>query len=480
MTGPETVVEAARPARRGIPRRALAAGLTLLAATTLLVTATRSGSATDDGPGLNFGVLGSTCDPDRVTALQASGVRYAEVGLDWAAFEPARGQFDPGYQRQVRRTLDSCARAGLSVVLTLGLHVAPPWVGEVAAGTYRDQAGGTGPGDVPNVVFSAAVRDAVAKYLTEVDRVVRLNSVAAIRVGTGYNGELGYPTGGTQSAADYPFWAFDEAAQTGAGLAQGASVSPMPGWTPGSPEWNGRPVQSEDVDAWFGWYTRSVADAVVWIVQTLRDQGFERDIHLPLAGRGTLPQDRRIAVAARLDGAGAAAQDGSLQSGRYYPEQLPHIAQRLTQVEHPRWGAVFADTTSIDDATAVSARQQSPRQDRCRPGDSERDLLSDPEVTEWSSFRWTIANARQAGLDVIGENPGGPDTPRTGGNSMTDSSDEQLVRAPEYARDCGLALFMWAFEDNLCGEPDALGAYARRIRAIKDDPSGVSDEESCT
>ncbi|WP_139263735.1 hypothetical protein [Geodermatophilus africanus] len=445
----------------------------------MLVTATRSQSAMDDGPGLNFGVLGSTCDPDRVAALRASGVRYAEVELTWGAFEPAPGRYDRVYQDRVRQMLDTCAQAGLSVVLTLGLHAAPPWVGELAAGTYRDQAGGLGPADVPNVVFSAAVRDAVRGYLAELDRVVLLNSVAAIRVGTGYNGELGYPTESTSPATARPFWAFDEAAQTGAGLAEDVSVSPMPGWTPGSPTWNGRDVRPEDVRTWFRWYSQSVADAVIWLAQTLRDQGFERDIHLPLAGRGALPRDLTAAVAARLDGRTMATDDGSLEAGLYYPEQLHHIAQRLAQSQSPRQGAVLADTASVDDATAVTARRRSPAEDSCRPEDSDRDLESDPEVVRWSSFRWTIANARSAGLDVIGENPGSPDTPRTGGNALTDSLAEQMLQAPQYARDCGLSLLMWAFEDDLCSAPATLGMFATQIRAVKDDPSGISVEESC-
>jgi hypothetical protein len=412
---------------------------------------------------LAFGVLGSRCDDDRVDALREAGVRYAEVGLSWAAFEPVPGEFDEGYATFVRRHLDACDRAGIGVVLTLGLHEAPRWVTELPGGAYVDQHGDTGPEDVPDVVFSTAVRDAVADYLAELDRAVGLGRAAAIRVGTGVNGELGYP--GTEGTGRNPFWAFGAAAQRGEGLAEGAEVTPMPGWTPGSSTWNGESVDTEQVRAWFRWYSRSVADAVLWVVRTLRAEGYEGDVHLPLAGRGALPTDLEAALAARLDG--TADRDGSLEGGLFYPDQLAHIADGLARTEREGWGTVYADSSSVDDATAVTARQLDPPQDSCQPGDADRDLLVEPGVEQWSSVRWTVANARRAGLDVVGENPGSPDTPRTGGNELTDSSAEQMEYAPRYAQECGMAVFFWAFEDDLFGDRDGAGLddYAQRITA---------------
>jgi hypothetical protein len=361
----------------------------------------------------------------------------------------------------VGRLIDQCESAGIGVVLTLGLHSAPSWVADLPGGAYVDQHGNRGAEQVPNVVFSAAVRDAVGNYLAELDRAVGLGRAAAIRVGTGVNGELGYPS--TGSAGPNPFWAFDPAAQEGVGLADGAAATPMPGWSPGS-TWNGSPVRVDQVRKWFEWYSRSVADAVIWVVGTLREQGFDGDIHLPLAGRGALPADLETALAAGLDG--TADRDGSLEGGLFYPQQLPYIAETLARDAQPRWGEVLADSSSVDDATAVTARQLDPPQDSCRPGDADLDLLSEPHVEQWSSVRWTVANARKAGLGVMGENPGSPDTPGTGGNDLTDSSGEQMVHAPRYARECGMSLFMWAFEDDLFStRPDAgVADYAAQIR----------------
>ena len=418
---------------------------------------------TDAAADLAFGVLGSRCAPDRLGALREAGLRYAEVGLSWESFQPAPDEYDPGYAALVRRLLDQCDSADIGVVLTLGLHSAPTWAAELPGGAYVNQYGDRGSADAPNLVFSGTVRDAVRNYLARLHRDVDLNRVAAIRVGTGVNGELGYP--GTESSGNHPFWAFDEAAQNGVGLADGAAVSPMPGWTPGSPTWNGTEVSTEQVRQWFRWYSLSVADAVVWVVRTLREEGYGGDIHFPLAGRGALPADLEAALAARLDG--TADRDGSLEGGLFYPEQLPHIAEELARTEQPAWGELYADSSSVDDATAVTARQLDPPQDSCRPGDADRELLTEPGVEKWSSVRWTVANARKAGLPVMGENPGSPDTPGTGGNELTDSSAEQMVRAPQYARDCGMSLFMWAFEDDLFGQRPGAGVadYAQQIRA---------------
>ena len=417
----------------------------------------------EDVSDLAFGVLGSRCEPDRVTALSEAGVRYAEVGLSWEAFEPVPGEYDQGYAAFLRHRLDLCDRAGIGVVFTLGLHSAPGWVADLPGGAYVSQHGDRGPSEVPNLVFSAAVREAVADYLSELNQTVGLGRAAAIRVGTGVNGELGYP--GTESAGDNPFWAFDEAAQTGIGLADGAVPSPMPGWTPGSSVWDGAAVSTEQVREWFRWYSQSVADAVVWVVRILREQGFEGDIHFPLAGRGALPADLEAALAAHLDG--TADRDGSLEGGLFYPDQLRHIADSLGSTEQPGWGGLHADSSSVDDATAVTARQFDPPQDTCQPGDADRDLLAEPHVERWSSVRWTVANARRAGLSVVGENPGSPDIPRTGGNELTDSAAEQMVHAPRYARDCGMSLLMWAFEDDLFGGRPGAGVedLARQIRA---------------
>lgn len=417
--------------------------------------------ATSTGP-MAFGVLGSDCKPGRAVALHESGVSFAELGVDWRRFEPSQGFFDDSYVSQLKRALAACRSNGLGVVLTLGLNSAPRWVSDLTAGTYVNQYGDRGSDAVPDVVFSGAVRGAVRGYLAELNRVVHLNSLAAIRVGTGNNGELGYPA--TEGGRSNAFWAFGAAAQEGTGLAKGMSASPMPGWIPGSTTWRNASVTTAEVRAWFDWYSNSLADFVVWAVRQLRGLGYTHDVHLPLAGRGALPSDLHKALEAHLDGTGQ--PDGSIPAGLYYPEQLREISMLLSRSER-RWGRVFVDSTSVDDSSAVSARQHDPPQAQCHFDDSTSDLVSNPDVAEWPSFRWTVANARAAGFGVVGENPGPPGAPGTGSNDQTDSSAQQMNYAPRYARECGMRLFQWAFEDDLFSNHGALlRAYAKRVQAL--------------
>jgi hypothetical protein len=441
------------------------------AATTLTVHGRHQAASTSPGearaglPPLTFGVLGSRCEANRAAALHRSGVRFAELGVDWSQWEPRPGSFDVAYEQAVRRAVQSCQKAGLGVILTPGLHTAPAWVAELTAGYYVDQNGDRDSARVPNLVFSAAVRKAVGDYLAELDHVLGLGSLAAIRVGTGTNGELGYPH--TETPTKNPYWAFDDAAQTGHGLADGATVTPLPSWRPGLATWQGQAVSTDQVRQWFSWYSTSVADAEVWVIRQLRQLGYTGPVHLPLAGRGALPDDLSAAIAARLDG--SADRDGSLESGLSYPDQLPQIAQLLAATERPGWGAVYADSSSVDDATAGFARQLTPPQDRCLPGDAGIDLVHDPAVQNWPSFRWTVANARRAGLHVVGENPGPPDAPGTGSNDQTDSWEQQMVYAPRYAQECGMDMFQWAFEDTLFSHGHVgLDMYAQRIEALSE------------
>src|SRR3954452_21354540 len=193
-----------------------------------------AGAGGPPAPGpLRFGVLGSSCDAGRLVALARAGVQLVELGAEWRRFEPEQGRVDQGYVDELRSRLARCAAAGIGVVLTPGLHQAPRWVVELPDGAYRDQFGNAGPTGVPNVVFSATVRDAAARYLDRFAAEFPLDGFAAIRVGTSEAGELGYPSWVLGSGGN-GFWAFDDAAVTGDGLAAGMRPNPLPGWVPGA------------------------------------------------------------------------------------------------------------------------------------------------------------------------------------------------------------------------------------------------------
>jgi hypothetical protein len=437
--------------RRRTGRRLATVRLTVLGVTVLVGAGLGAcGTAADDpsartagpaGPPLTFGVLGSSCDADRLAALARAGVRLVELGAEWSRFEPAQGRVDQGYVDELRAAVARCAAAGVGVVLTPGLHRAPAWTLELPDGAYRDQFGNAGPSRVPNLVFSATVRDAAARYLDRFAAEFPLDAFAAIRVGTSESGELGYPSRELGSGGN-AFWAFDDAALTGDGLAAGMAPNPFPGWVPGGPARDGV-AGTVDVRSWFAWYTDSAARAVVWEIGLLRERGYRGPVHVPLAGRGVLPADLDAATAAGLDG--TADRDGSLERGLFYPTQLRTIAAAEPE-------GVVADATGVDDATAVAARRLVPPQDGCRPGDAMLPLVRATSVEHWSATRWTVANARAAGLRVMGENPGDPATPGTGGDPTSDGSAAQLLHAPRYARQCGLETLMWAFEDDLFSE----------------------------
>ncbi len=405
---------------------------------------------------LTVGVLGGSCDADRVTALRQAGVRLVEVGVEWSRFEPAPQQFDQAYIDDLRARFARCAAAGLGVVLTPGFQYAPDWVVELPDGTYLDQYGNSNPARAPNYVFSATVRDAVERYLDRFSAEFPLDGFAAIRVGTSEAGELGFP-GGELGTEGNGFWAFDDAALSGDGLAAGMQPNPMPGWKPGDRTWHGRPLDAAAIRSWFDWYADAAARTTIWQIGLLRERHYRGPIHLPLAGRGVLPADLAAATAAALDG--TADRDGSLERGLFYPDQLRTIAAATDP------DTLFADVTGVDDATAVAARQLDPPQDTCQPSDASLPLREATSVDTWSATRWTVANARAAGLRVVGENPGHPDTPGTGGDGSSDDLAAQLVHAPRYAQECGLEVLLWAFEDDLFGpHPEvSLDDLARRI-----------------
>ncbi len=276
--------------RRAILRAALACALALV----LGGCATAAG--TPGSPGLRFGVLATSCSPERAGAQAQAGVRLAVLDVAWDRYEPRPNAFDDAYAAEVRRRVAVCEGKGISVVLGPGLQYPPNWVLGLPAATYRNHAGETPDPPVANLVFSRAVREAAAGYLSRLDADLGLKRFAAVRLGTTHTGELGYPGPGRAAA----YWAFDEAAQGGSGLADGMTASPLPGWTPGAQDWRGQPVSTAQVTAWFRWYTDSVVTALSWQVGVVRSFGFTGSVHLPVAGRGALPADLGEGIAGRF------------------------------------------------------------------------------------------------------------------------------------------------------------------------------------
>jgi hypothetical protein len=399
-----------------------------------------------------WGVVDSTCAPDRLAA-RVPGVDVAVVEAHWDRFQPAPGVVDTGYATALRATVNRCLDAGVRVVLGSGLQYPPAWVRALPGAALRDQAGRSPTTGAVDAVFSAAVTVAADVYLRRLVAAVPAARLSGVRVGTSTAGELGYPGPEASGAAFDSWWAFGAAPQRGVALAPGQSVTPLPGWVPGQPTWQGRQVSTAQARAWFGWYSGAVVRAVADRAAALRAAGYTGLVHVPAAGRGVLPTDLDAAVAARL---AAAVRDGALRRGLDYVAGFPALARAVP-------GAVV-DITGIDDATAVRARAVNPPQDRCAPGDATALTSGGPTLDSWPNQRVTAAAAARAGLPTVGENPG-PPAPQTGGTVDADSERDQLRRAPGYARACGLSAFLFAFEDDLYTPRSGLvpGDYAAAI-----------------
>ncbi|AMB39374.1 hypothetical protein AUT26_03425 [[Arthrobacter] sp. ATCC 21022] len=406
--------------------------------TVLAVTMASAGAGCSVGPdqgipgSMSFGVLGSTCAPDRLAALRDAGISVVELPLAWDRYQPVDRRVDRHYVAQVQQQLADCRDAGMQVVLSPGMHYPPKWVRKLPGGSLKGSAGGTPKKAGAELVFSAKVRETAHDYLAGILPELGFNGIAAIRVGTNAGGELGYP-GPDDGGHEGEFWAFGDAPQSGKGLAEGVSPSPMPGWVPGSPSWNGSSVTDGQVQGWWDWYARSVVDAVAWQIHELRELGYQGRVHVPVAGRGVLPADKAKAIKGRLDG--RANPDGAQERGLDYPAQFA-VLSTLPGVD--------VDFTGLDDISAVEARNALPPQDQCHPSDDD-DVLHD-SASLWSSHRYTSALARRAGLGLVGENPGPADWPFTGGSPRSDSLSDQLRRAPQYAKECGMTMFLFGFE----------------------------------
>ena len=221
-----------------------------------------------------FGTLDT--QPTTVAAeAGSSDVSMAMFEYNWASFEPSPGVFSSSYLATMKSELAAYKAAGMKVTLGLGLQNPPSWVPSLADGTYVDQTGAHS--TEANFVFSAAVRQAAAAYLKQVAAYIPLSNFYAIRLASGGDGEMLYPGGGT-------YWAFDNAALTGKGLAAGMTPNPDPKWTPGTAG-----LSQAQIAAWVNWYVGGLNNVTNWQMQTLTGLGFNGYYETVTPGSGTRP-----------------------------------------------------------------------------------------------------------------------------------------------------------------------------------------------
>ncbi len=221
-----------------------------------------------------FGTLDT--QPATVAAeAGSSDVSMAMFEYNWASFEPSPGVFSSSYLATMKSELAAYKAAGMKVTLGLGLQNPPAWVLALADGTYVDQTGAHS--TEANFVFSAAVRQAAAAYLKQVAAYIPLSNFYAIRVASGGDGEMLYPGGGT-------YWAFDNAALTGNGLAAGMTPNPDPKWKPGTSG-----LSQAQIASWVNWYVGGLDNVTNWQMQTLSGLGFNGYYETVTPGSGTRP-----------------------------------------------------------------------------------------------------------------------------------------------------------------------------------------------
>src|ERR1700684_298231 len=125
-----------------------------------------------------------TLDTQTTTAATeaAAGVGMAMFEFNWAAYEPTQGKYAASSMTAMKAQLAASQAAGMKVTLGLGLQDPPAWALALANGTYIDQTGAAAAG-AADLVFSAAVRTAVAAYLAAINATMPLSQFWAIRLG---------------------------------------------------------------------------------------------------------------------------------------------------------------------------------------------------------------------------------------------------------------------------------------------------------
>ena len=407
-----------------------AAGLAVTLAAVLVIIAFTSGrnGVQNSGRAPLFGTL----DTQMSTAAteKRDGISVAMFELNWASFEPSEGVFSTSYIVVMQSYLQAFRTAGMRVTLGLGLQDTPSWVYSLPDSRYVNQDGDrSGEADF---VFSAAVRQAAATYLARVAADLPLSDFWAIRLTSGGDDEMLYPPGGT-------YWAFGNAAMTGAGLPPTMTPNPFPNWRPGQPG-----LTTAQIDRWVNWYVGGLDNVTSWQMHILAGLGYAGFYQLVTPGSGTRPDVLRA-------------------------EEQQHLPDGITGVGAVwnRYYALLPDKTGAV-AYVSSVADESGDDDSCQPGDDSLPLTSSV-MDSWSATRWISRIAAGEGLPVAGENTG---------YSMPGSLDFQytnigstgmMADAVRQAISCKFQVFYWAHDVNLWNDTVPYALYVAYI-AVADRP----------
>jgi hypothetical protein len=371
-----------------------------------------------------FGTLDT--QPATVAAeAGSSDVSMAMFEYNWASFEPSPGVFNASYLATMKSELAAYQAAGMKVTLGLGLQNPPSWVLALSNGTYVDQTGAHSA--EANFVYSAAVRQAAAGYLKQVAAYIPLTNFYAIRLTSGGDGEMLYPGGGT-------YWAFDNAALTGNGLAAGMTPNPDPKWTPGTTG-----LTQAQIGTWVNWYVGGLDNVTNWQMTTLAGLGFAGYYETVTPGSGTRPDGLTQTEQQNL------SNDGTTGVGAVW---------NLYYAMLPTKTNVIAYISSVADNSGGN--------DNCQTADATTALTS-TSMDSWSATRWISAIAHHNGLAVGGENPGYGIPASIDSFYTNTSSTGMMATALAQSQSCGFEVYYWAHDIHLWDGTLPFSMYANSI-----------------
>jgi hypothetical protein len=356
-----------------------------------------------------------------------AGVTMAMMELNWAAFEPKQNVVSSSYVASVKSQLAAYHAAGMKVTLSLGMAATPSWVFNLANATYTDQNGNSS--TEADFVFSQAVRQAAATYMSLVNTNLPLTNFWAIRLTSGGDGEMLYPS-------DTGYWAFNNAALTGKGLPSGMKPNPYPSWRPGHSG-----LTAAQIDRWVNWYVGGLDNVTNWQMQNLSRLGFTGYYETVTPGDGTRPDDLAYDEQHNLP------DDGTTDVGavwdRYY-SMLPTKTNVIAYVSS------VADLSGNDDS--------------CQASDTSLALTS-PTMDSWSATRWIARIAAANKLLVGGENPGYGMPASLDAHYTDTSSSGMMADAIRQARSCGFKVFYWAHDIHLWDGTLPFSLYQQMINS---------------
>jgi hypothetical protein len=327
------------------------------------------------------------------------------IELSWRAYEPQLNVFDANYIKGVQNQIAALKAAGVRITLGLGLHFTPSWVLSEPNSRFIDEYGAQS--SVPDLVFNSTLRAQATAFLTKAAQAVGMANIWAIRVTSGSQSELLYPSGGH-------YWAFDASALNGTNLAAGMAKNPYPTWKPGHTG-----LTQAQVASWANWYVGSLAGVARWQIDTLRTAGFTGYAQVVTPGVGVVPSKYASTIAANLP-------DGTLGVGAAWYQ----IYQKLVGEKN-----ITAYVSSLADGSGSNAG--------CVASDNVIPLSSTAAHT-WSAAAWISRIAYEYGFTTAGENPGYSASNQAFYKNNTASGMMSVSLAQ--AHSCGFLAVYWAHD----------------------------------